>query len=221
MATKLEVINFALSHLGQPPISSLTSGAAGAVQGNLWAEQARQEVLVAYPWIFATKRSRLRPKVLNQFERNQYLDEWFYSYMFPTDCLFIQYLVNPNTANQVFQATDTPFAVERNPSNVPNESERIVLANVQRVSAVYTFDMLDYEMMPPYFIQPMSKLLSAHMAYSVTSDLNLKNRMANEYLTTLISYTAQDANQHKNKRPQESEIIQSRESGLYDYGTPY
>lgn len=221
MANKLNVINFALSHLGQPPIASLAVKSAGAVQGNLWIEQAREELLVTYPWVFATKRRRLQEKTLNQFERRQYLNEWFYYYLLPEEALFVQYLVDQDTANQVYMVTDNAFTIERNPSNLPNEPEKIVLTNVAEAVAVYTLDITDYSILPPYFVQPLSLLLASYIAFPLTSDISMKGQMLNTFNSSLSNYTAQDANQQKNKRPQESEVIRSRWSSYIDYGNPY
>ena len=221
MASKLNVINFALSHLGQAPISSLTGNSAGAVQGNLWIEQAREELLVAYPWIFATGRKRLKEKELNVFERQQFLNEWFYYYLLPDEALFVQYIVDQDTANQVYQVTDNPFTIELNPSNVPNEPRKVMLTNVAEAVAVYTRDINDYSAMPPYFIQPLSMLLASYIAYPLTSDINMRKELYSTFIGTLGTYTSQDANQQKNKRPQESETVRSRWSSYIDYGNPY
>ena len=221
MATQLQTVNFALSHLGHAPINNLTEATPGAVQGNLWLEQARQELLIAYPWIFATRRFRLREKELNQFERRQFIDDWLYAYLFPEECLFVQYIIEPSRTSQVYHITDTPFTIEQNPSLIPNETNRIILTNVTQAVAIYTTDIDDFTMLPPHFIQPLSILLASYIAFPLTSNLQLKQQISGLYQSTLINYTAQDANQIKGKLPQESEIIRSRESDYLNYGGLY
>ena len=219
MATKLDIINFALSHLGNAPVTSLTSNGSSVVQGNLWIDQSRQELLLAYPWIFATKRARLNEKTLNAFLRRQYLSDWLYAFNYPSDCLFMQYLISPSTTNEAYQKTELPFTIEQNPLELPGENERIILTNETEIAAVYTLDFDVYAQLPPHFVQPLSILLASHMAFPLTSSIEMKNALTRMYLQSLITYTAQDANQIKNKQPQESEIIRARESDYYSYGT--
>ena len=221
MASKKDIVNFALSHIGHTPIKDSDSTSPAAIQGDLWLEQSKKELLIAYPWTFATKRTRLREKELDIFEARAFLDDWIFAYQVPEEVLFMQYMVDPSTVNQVYQVTSTPFTIERNPSNNPGESTRLILCNIAEAVGVYTVNIDDFSMLPAHFIQPLSVLLASHIVYPLTADNKLRNDLFNLYNNTLISYTAQDANQVKSKLPQESETIRVRESDYFNYGTIY
>ena len=215
MATKAQIINFAGSHISQKMLAEVTidSGTSNeplARQGNLWIDQARDEVLSAYPWTFASLRKRLIPKTFTTTEAPGYSADWTNSYFYPCNCIQMQYLVDPATASTFELVTNTPYAVEANPSSATTEERRLILCNVLNATAVYTTNDLDYPDLPPHFIEPLALLLATKIAFPITNDLELKAALTRLYGISLQAYTAQDANQVHTKLPQESEAIRVR-----------
>lgn len=215
MATKNQIINFALSHIGSKQytdaeLNSATNNTPAVRQGRLWVDQARDEVLSAYPWTFATVRKALVAKVFTSVQSPSYESDWTNAYQYPCDCIQMQYIVDPTIVSPTELITNTPYAIEANPDSAPTEERRLLLCNVADATAVYTTNGLEYEDIPPHFVQPLSILLASHIAFAVTSDLELKASLIRLYASSLGSYTSQDANQIQNKQPQESEAIRAR-----------
>lgn len=217
MASKADIINFALSHIGarriaDSDINDPNSPTPGSRQGNLWVDQARDECLSSYPWTFASLRKRLIPKTFTTVEAPSYTNDWTNAYFYPCGCIQMQYIVDPNRSSTVELITNTPYAVEANPSTAANEERRLVLCNVANASAVYTTSDVEYESLPPHFVEPMAILLASKIAFPITNDLELKAALLRLYNVSLQAYTAQDANQIHNKGPQDSRVIRSRSS---------
>ena len=229
MASRSDIINFAFSHLGSKlyteaqiemgwPANPYGSSQVPAIrQANLWYNQSRDEVLSAYPWTFATRRKALVPKTLTSAQEPSYLGDWSDAYFYPCDCIQMQYLVDETVVSPTELITNIPYAVEANPdyTTVGSEESRLLLCNIAEPngSAVFTTSDIEDTVLPSHFVQPMSILLAANIAFSVTSDLELKASLIRLYAASLASYTAQDANQIHNKMPQESQAIRAR------YGT--
>ena len=215
MATRNQIINMSLSHLGIPPVSDTvldddTTTNPAAVQGILWIEQTRDEVLSAYPWTFATIRMFMNEKMFYSVSKDAFLNDWLYAFEYPDYCIQMQYITDKVTSSTTRKITSTPFSVEQNPDLVSTESERIVLCNLPEAVAVFTTNNFEWEDLPPHFIQPLTVLLGSYMSYSLTKDLELKAQLGRLYVNTLNYYTSQDANQVVSKDPQESITIQAR-----------
>lgn len=209
-----------LSHLGVPAVSDTIlddedSTNPSRVQSNLWIEQARDEVLSAYPWTFATIRQFLDKKTFYSVSEDAFLNDWLYAFQYPEYCIQIQYITDVSTSSTTKKITSTPFTVEQNPDLVTTESERILLCNLPDAVAIFTTNNFDWEDLPPHFIQPFTVLLGSYLAYPLTKDLELKAQLGRLYGNTLSYYTAQDANQVVSKDPQESVAIQAREGYHY------
>lgn len=212
MATQLELANMALSHIGSQSIANISpsSQEPGAKQANLWMATARDFVLRAYPWTFATLRKRLIPKVIPTVDSPAYSPDWTNYYFYPCECVMMQYIVSPELSSTVELITNTPFAVEKNPSADTNEERQLLLCNVENASAVFTSNDLAWEDLPANFIEPFTILLASYMAFPVTNDLGSRDMLKRLYDKVMPEAAATDARQVQSKIPQESSAIRGR-----------
>ena len=225
MATKEQIIKFAGSQLGYSRVLadnqlSTESREPLAKQGNLWIDQARDELLSYYPWTFATRRQALISKVFNSVEEVAYESSWTNYYQFPPDCLIIQYIADPafGTVGADIQEYRRPYSVEINPSAVSTEERRIVLCNFPDAIAIYTTNCIAYEDLPAFFVEPLSILLATKIVMPIarldenpsTAPLELKAALTRLFSQSISYYTSQDANQDTNRFPRDSETILAR-----------
>ena len=222
MASKPDIINFALSHLGSrfytdsqimqgatPANPVGTSGIPGIRQAHLWYDQTKEEVLSAYPWTFATVRKALIPKTLTSAQEPSYTGDWSEIYFYPCNCVQMQYLVDERLDSPSELITNIPYAVEANPDYpaASTEEDSLLLCNIPtpNASAVFTTNDITDERLPARFVQPFSLLLAANIAAAVTESLEAKAAMIRAYMSAFSYYTAQDSQQLHSKDPVESE----------------
>ena len=100
--SEVAICNAALSLLGAERIVALTDTRKEAVLCNVFYAQARDTVLRAYPWNFATRRADLGAPLASSDEN---APEWGFAYGFtlPTDPLCLRVLETEN---------DEPYRVE-------------------------------------------------------------------------------------------------------------
>jgi len=82
MATKLGIINAALSLIGANPISSLSENDDGAVIASIIYDSTKEDALSSFPWYFAT-----REVVLPVLATPAHDTTYQYAYNIPPDCI--------------------------------------------------------------------------------------------------------------------------------------
>ena len=204
MASEVDVANLALSFVGVTAgINALTDDSAQAYQCNLWIDQSREILLRAHNWTFSTKRAALTSISYDSDDSVLFQTSFSHRYQYPTDALKIQYVTAPEGSSTVAY----PFSVENSPVV---DNRRIVLCNIEDAVGVYTVDHDDYTTMPSIFIQPLSVLLAANIAYGLTGMMEKTQELNQMYLTTLQMYTSQDASEGTTNRLPEADWIQQR-----------
>jgi len=89
MASEVEIINGALSKLGEQPILAITDPSPAGRLANRTYADIRDAMLREYPWNFAVKRASLAAEV------DVPLWEFALSYVLPPDCLRLIAVNNP------------------------------------------------------------------------------------------------------------------------------
>ena len=223
MATKAQIIKFAGSHLGYKVLSDsqIVSHSRDplALQGLLWIDHARDQLLTTYPWVFATVRKRLVEKTFDPVETPSYDADWQFAYHYPDQCVQIQYVYDPAFASEITKERSTPYSVEYNPSIKTGESRQLILTNASNASAIFTTNCIEYEHLPPHFVEPLSLLLASKVAFTITQSPDLKIQLTNMYISTLRSFHNQDASQQHDKEPKLPEALLAREGLSGTIGT--
>lgn len=152
MSSVVDIVNLALSHLGDDAtVSSIDppEGSAEAEHAATFYPMARDALLEMHEWRFATKRAMLAPTVSDTFE-------WSCAYAVPSDMLRAL-AVLPATARADADSEDYDQQLDAS-------SALIILTNCQAASLKYTVRAIDPARFPPLFVDALSWLLAGHMA---------------------------------------------------------
>lgn len=154
MASEVDICNLALSHFGQDAsISSISppDGSAEAEHARRFYPIARNEMLEAHPWTFATKRVLLAEQVNDR-------DDWAYRYALPADCLKPRRVLPDGY-------TDTEN------DGVTYEWEGASLyTNEATATLVYTYLQTDTTKFSPLFVIALSYLLASYLSGPIAKD---------------------------------------------------
>lgn len=196
MASEVDICNTALGHLGDTGnIASLypPEGSAQAEHCARFYPMARDALLSAHPWNFATRR-----EVLARLQIT--VPGWSYAYAYPTDLLTALSVVHPDEPDPSAHGLRTlphPYVSETNAlgarviyCNVPNA----VLKGIFRVAATERFS--------PMFVTTLTWQLASMLAGPVLkgdAGAAESKRCAQVADVYLAKATGHDANQRSNQ----------------------
>jgi hypothetical protein len=201
MASKTEIANMALSHLGiGKEIANIdTEKSAEAAACRRFFNTCLSATLKDFPWPFASKIATLN---LIEEEPN---DEWAYSYQYPVDCIHAKRIVSGN-ANETRQ--------ERIDFKIANSSSsKIILTNKDLAELEYTANITDPNVFSPDFIIALSFRLAAYVAPRLTQGdpFKLKNDMLGQYAIEIGMARSNAMNEQQDSEVPSSELIRARE----------
>lgn len=149
MATDIDLVNIALSHLGNKANVGAIDPPDGSVEAN-WASrfwlQAVYSALEMEDWSFARKRAQLAPVALPLGTT------WAYAYGMPSDCIKARRVLTGDMGQ--FEDDSEPFSVESG----------MLLTNRASAVLVYTYPLTDATKFPPAFGNALSYELAAYLA---------------------------------------------------------
>lgn len=157
MATSVaDIANLALGHLGIgtriADAESERSKEAQAVR--VFYEQARDEVLRACHWPFATKFT-----TLGLVEEDP-TDEWAYSYRYPTDCLLFRRILSGARVDT--RETRIKYVLGQ------DDDGRLLYTDQPDAEGEYTVNVTDVQQFDPHFVQALACLLAFYLAPQLT-----------------------------------------------------
>ena len=168
MAGTVDIVNRALSKLGDMRISSLDDGSKSAAVAASMFEIIRDAEITAHCWHFAKTRSKLPA------EAEKPVFGWSWQYLLPSDCL------------RVLEAGPWPQALTD--SYVGGDSRSFVLEGQRLLSnlgptleLIYLKRMSDAGLFPPSFIEVLACKLAVEMAESLTGSNSKRELAWNEY----------------------------------------
>lgn len=184
MASKIDIWNTALSHLGQK--ASVTDPDEASAEANhcrRFYPIAVSVILEAYAWGFATRRVALAV-VTNP------VNHWAYAYALPNMCLKARAVLLPESTDD---SKEQPFAIES-----AADGSSILYTNVEDAVLRYTTLVEDTTKFTPYFVMALSYALASLVSGPITKDPKTKKSMmdAAMYYTQLAE--AADANASSN-----------------------
>jgi len=165
MASKIEIVNLALTHLGVKVLSSLTETSEGARRVAVVYDFALDEALRARDWTFATKFSTL-------VELDEDAIEWTYCYTRPNNCVRVRRILNAVTDPKA------PPAKFREMMS-PDTSVRSIVTDIEGAIAEITYRVTDTTQYDASFNMAFSYRLAAELAKTLTGDANLGITMMN------------------------------------------
>lgn len=179
----------ALDLLGQQPISSMSQTTGNGPLLTRTYYQQRDALLRETHWTFA--RSEIALTLLN----NNIWQNWEYAYQYPTDCLKIQYLMNPNLSPSVsgtgypwgpmtweMYQRDYPHEVtDQLDSNNNATGQKAILSNMDNAYLVYTKAITDTALFPATFIDALVLRIAKTICHRLLPNSPILNDLKGEY----------------------------------------
>lgn len=200
--TKLHIANLALSHIGSRVTlpSFPTSASTGIINESvlLWYDACRRQILEAYDWSFARKKSAILADHADDPDEGL----WAFRYDPPTDYLAIRRIVNPtNPGNDAI-----PYELEISAT----AGTMSLQTNLDDTRVVYTFDQEDMTLYSEFFTEALSHLLAANISFPITRKRSLKGDHLGLYRQLLPTAAAFDANERQEDEPRDAPWIRDR-----------
>jgi hypothetical protein len=209
MASKVDICNIALSHVGAYRIQSITETTKEAKECNNFYEIALNAVLEDHDWSFARKRLVLA--LLTDTYSG-----WSYAYQYPTDCVCPRYIVDVNgtyTGTSYDVESDQYVAVGRVSFEIASDStlsNRLILTDKADAELVYTAKVTDTNMFTFKFIEAFAIKLASYLAQPLKGDIQLRQSIFALY--SLLSFDAKgtDANSENTKDTDVNSFVTAR-----------
>lgn len=200
MASKTEICNLALSHLGiSKPIANVdTEQSQEASACRVFFNTTRQLVLRDFQWPFATKIIALE---LVEEDPN---DEWKYSYRYPTNCINFRRVLSGIRNDE--RSTRETYRI------VNDSSGQLIYTDQNEAEAEYTLDVTNTEILPPDFVMALSYRLAAYIAPRLTAGdpFKLGDKSAQLYQIEISRAAASAYNEEQPEQLPDSEFISAR-----------
>ena len=201
---QITIWNMSLSHVGvSNDVQSLTETSAEAAACVRFYDAARQEMLQAGRWPFATTTAALAQVATNPTQ------EWAFSYRYPADALFLHRILG--TVRNESRKDRVPYRVQSDTAG------RLIYTDWQDLTygtlCEYTKDVTDPSQFDPAFAQALALLLASYIGARITSGDPLKFAQR----ATQLKVQAMDVarlyanNEEQPEMLPESEFITSRD----------
>lgn len=180
MASKVELWNMALSHIGHKArITDPDEATAEANYCRIFYPAALGVTLERFAWSFATRR-----KILAEVDNP--VDHWMFAYALPNLCVAPRAVLPPECTDDSFEQ---PFALESTEAG-----DLILYTNQEDAVLRYTALAEDTTKFTPMFVMALSYDLAALLVGPIPKDAKLKQVMTQSaaYYTGLAE--ASDAN---------------------------
>lgn len=225
-----DICNMALSHVGRStkPIQNLaTDPSVEARMCNQWYDQCRRETLEVMDWSFARRRAGDATSSSSSSIPGLAADndvppsEWAYRYQLPPDMLTFLVIWNPFMGQAVpngnfpigfwnsFLGDVTnavPYALELSLDG----SRMTLLTNQQQTVILYTADVQNTALFSPQFINALSHLIAAKIAYPIAGKMTVAQEEAKQFVASLSTAASNDASQGRPQPPRDGYAVRSR-----------
>jgi hypothetical protein len=200
MASKTEIANMAISHLGiGKEIANLeTEKSEEAKACRRFYETAKEGVLADLDWSFATKFA-----VLNLIEENPSC-EWRYSYKYPVDCINLRRILSGSRRDT--QESRIPFRVVTDPSG------KVIYTDKGEAEIEYTQNLTNASLFSSEFDLALSFRLASLVGARLTGGdpFKIKGDMLQQYEMELARAKKKNMNEETEDKPAESDLIRAR-----------
>lgn len=193
--SEVRICNMALSNVGaSSTIESLDELNAQAKICDLWYDFSRRQTLAIYDWNFARKRQILATHT------DAPPDTWKFRYQYPVDSVKLRLLENP--AGRVTDAV--PFEIES------SGETKSILTNLEEATAVYTFNLTSTPLFSEMFVEMFAFALASKICFSLTSDLQLRDKMVDAFVRMARVAPAVNANERVGENPRDADWMRGR-----------
>ena len=200
MASKTDIFNMAISHLGvsKEIANGDTENSKEASACRRFYDLARQATLKDIVWPFASKYA-----TLNLIEENPN-DDWSYSYRYPSDCLFFRKILSG--VRDDTEASKIAYEISQDASGL------IILTDLEDATCKYTVDVEDETYFQPDFVMAISYRLAYYIAPRITAGdpFNLGQKAMTNYTIELSKASANAFNEDQSITTQDTASIAAR-----------
>ena len=209
MASKVEICNLALSHVGAYRISSLSESTKEAKECNAFYSLALRAVLEDHNWSFARKR-------LTMALLTTTYSGWDYAYQYPTDCVCPRYItdvVGTSTGTSYDIDEDTYKAVGKVKYEVAADSaltSKVILTDKKSAELVYTANVTDTNMFTSKFVDAFALRLAAYLAQPLKGKEALRASLIGLYRQEMGFAQVSDANSDYKKEENPNTFVDAR-----------
>lgn len=187
MATEVQIVNLALSWLGQNLINSLTDNQNEAKVMNANYALSRDKVLAEHAWTFALRREVLAPVApLPEFGSQR-------KFLIPSDVLRV---------HRVYRASNTAQTERFQNARWVREGQFILAAEVQ-IWAHFIYRETNSDRYSTPFAHAVAARLAADTCTTFTENRKFYEQLESQYYTKLQEATASDGSQGR------TEVVQS------------
>lgn len=180
MASKVDIWNMALSHIGhRANIADPDEASAEANHCRRFYPISLSIALERYSWGFATRRVALA-------EVDNPVDHWAYAYALPNQCIKARAVLLPESTDD---SKEQPFAIES-----AEDGSAILYCNVEDAVLKYTTAVEDTNKFSPMFVTALSYDLAALLVGPIPKDPKLKQAMLQAAQYYVAQAEAADAN---------------------------
>lgn len=201
MASKTEIANMAISHLGiGKEIANIeTEQSEEASACRRFYDVCYQSMLVEHDWNFATEFYTL------ELIETQPSEEWHYSYRFPSNCLKVRRVLSG--ARVEVDGLRVPFKI------LKDNVGKVIYTDADNAQIEFTRDVSDPTFYSAQFQLALSFRLASYIAPRVTGGdpFKIKQEMLGQYVAEVSKALAQDLNDQVIDKKPDSEFIRYRE----------
>lgn len=181
--SKTKIFNIALSNLGvSAPIQNSIEEHPNAILMNNYYELARDTVLEAHEWSFATAFKEM--SVANEENKNA---NYLYSFNYPNDCISPRAIIDfADNKEKKFEPV------------IDSNGEKVILTNCNPCLLRYTKRVTNETFFPAAFVNALAFYLAYLSAQVVTGSNNKKNTNLQDYQIAIRQAIVTDARKTTN-----------------------
>jgi len=186
MISKVEIINIALSRIGESPIQSLDEGTVPANMAKVFYDPARRSTLRDYNWNFSLRTARLA-------KLDETPGDFLFAFSLPVDCLRAVAILGGASPHHLVRG-------------------RKLLSNEEAVTLEYIADVTDTSEFDDKFVEALTYKLASELAMPVKGSVELMANYANVYSTKVNQAAALSAGE-SNEGLSDNPYLEARFSG--------
>jgi hypothetical protein len=191
-SSAVQIVNLALTRIGQKPITSLGDTNNAAILANVHYDDTRKAVLRTIPWKFALRRAELAELA------DAPVYEWDHRYQWPSTAL---YIVSTSMDSDGSGGTGETWDVE---------GRTIVTDAGSPIRVLYIDDVTDVSLMDALFVDAFAERLAAELVYGITKHATARERHLQIYSAKVENAAAADGQQGSQTVLESNQLINVR-----------